>query len=255
VTEPELGEELLRLASADNFRDLTGPGFLAATGRRLRAGLVYRSNELVLSEEDAALVARLGVTSILDLRQRFEIDVHPDTEVAGATWEHLEIPGIPMDEVATLDDAARAEELMCEVYRGFVRHPGARDAFATLLRRVATAESPLVFHCTAGKDRTGWAAMLALGVCGVPDDVVREDYLSTNRISSATREKYLGLVREHLGEDQVVVYEKVLVADEGYLDAGFEAVAADYGSLDGYLHAGLGLTDADLDAVRARLVE
>jgi len=253
--EPPLGEELLRLGSADNFRDLTGPGHRTRDGRALRPGLVYRSNELVLTEEDADRVAGLGVTAILDLRHADEIAAHPDAQVAGAAWEHLEILGIPMEEVATLDDPGRAEAVMLDVYRSFVRHPGARAAFATLLRRLATAEAPLVFHCTAGKDRTGWAAVLALHVCGVPDDVVLDDYLATNRVSTKTREKYLGLVREHLGAAQVEVYERVMVADEAYLAAGLEATTADYGSLDGYLSSGLGLTDDDLDALRARLVE
>ncbi len=97
--------------------------------------------------------------------------------------------------------------------------------------------------------------MLILGICGVPDDVVLDDYLATNRVSSRTREKYLEMVREHLGADKVEVYEPVLVADERYLTAAFEAVAADFGSLTGYLGAGLGLTDPALDAMRARLVE
>ncbi len=255
TNEPELGEELLRLASADNFRDLTGPGHRTADGRTLRPGLVYRSNELALTDEDAARVAGLGVAAILDLRQQLEIEVHPDAPVPGAAWEHLEIPGIPMDEVASLADPARAEAVMHEVYQGFVRDPGARAAFANLLDRIATAEAPLVFHCTAGKDRTGWAAMLTLEICGVRADVVRTDYLATNARSNGTRTKYLGLVREHLGEDKVEVYEKVMVADERYLDAGLDAVAADYGSLGGYLRSGLGLADATLDAIRGRLVE
>ena len=250
-----LGEELLRLASAHNFRDLTGPGLRTAGGRSLRPGLAYRSNELALSDDDAARVAGLGVTAVLDLRHADEIALHPDVPVAGAAWEHLEIPGIPMEAVATLDDAARAEELMLHVYRGFVRHPGARAAFATLLGRIAAAEAPLVFHCTAGKDRTGWAALLALRVCGVEDDVVLADYLASNDRSSGTREKYLGLVREHLGEDRVEVYERVLAADERYLEAGLSAVDADYGSLQGYLAEGLGLDADTLDALRARLVE
>ena len=249
------GQELLRLASADNFRDLTGPGLRTADGRALRPGLVYRSNELVLTEEDAARVAELGVTALIDLRGADEIAAHPDAEVPGAVWEHLEVPGIPMEQVGTLEAPERATAVMQDVYRGFVRHAGARAAFATLLGRIATAEAPLVFHCTAGKDRTGWAAMLALRVCGAPEDVVLDDYLATNRVSTRTREKYLAMVREHLGEAQVEVYERVMVADEGYLAAGLEAVALEYGSLEGYLGSGLGLTDDTLDALRARLVE
>jgi len=250
-----LGEELLRLASADNFRDLTGPGHRTAEGRGLRPGLVYRSNELALTDEDAARVADLGVTAILDLRHADEIDAHPDTEVPGAAWEQLEIPGIPMEAVASLEDPEQADSVMHDVYRGFVRSPGAREAFATLLTRIATAEAPLVFHCTAGKDRTGWASLLALRICGVPDGVVLDDYLSTNNVSTRTREKYLALVHEHLGADKVEVYERVMVADQRYLAAGLDAAAEDYGSLASYLTAGLGLPDETLDALRSRLVD
>lgn len=250
-----LGEELLRLGSADNFRDLTGPGLRTSEGRRLRPGVVYRSNELALTDEDAARVAGLGVTAILDLRHADEIALHPDATVPGATWEHLEIPGIPMEQVATLDTRAAADELMLDVYRGFVRHEGARAAFATILRRIAEAEAPLVFHCTAGKDRTGWAALLALTICGVPEDTIRADYLVTNERSSGTRDKYLGMVRDHMGEALVEVYERVLVADEHYLDTALAAVAEDYGSLEEYVVRGLGLAGDTLDALRARLVE
>jgi protein-tyrosine phosphatase len=160
-----------------------------------------------------------------------------------------------MEQVVMLDSRARADELMLDVYRGFVRHPGARAAFGTLLTRIATADAPLVFHCTAGKDRTGWAAVLALTICGVPDDVVRADYLVTNERSGDTRDKYLGMVREHMGEDKVEVYERVLVADERYLDTALAVATEDFGSLEGYVATGLGLTDDTLDALRARLVE
>lgn len=250
----ELGEELLRLGSADNFRDLTGPGLRTADGRALRPGLVYRSSELALSEEDAATVAGLGVTAILDLRHAEEIDAHPDVEVTGATWEHHEIPGIPMERVAALETPELADALMLDVYRGFVRHPGARAAFAAVLERVAAADAPLVFHCTAGKDRTGWASLLMLSVCGVPLDAIRADYLLSNARSRSTRDKYLGLVREHLGEDKVEVYERVMVVDDRYLDAGLDVLAADYGSLEAYVDEGLRLDRATLDALRARLV-
>lgn len=254
-SDAPLGEELVRLASADNFRDVAGPGYRTADGRAMRPGLLYRSNELTLTEEDAHTVSRLGVTSVYDLRDRREVEAHPDAVVPGATGTHLEVGGIPMDVVADLTARDQAKRVMREVYRAFVEHPGARAAFGALLHDVSVAEAPVLFHCTAGKDRTGWAAALVLHVCGVPEDVVRHDYLLTNQVSSATRDKYLGLVAEHLGADRVEVYERVLVADEDYLGTAMAAVRTAYGSLDGYLGEGLGLADNTLDALRARLVE
>ena len=133
---------------------------------------------------------------------------------------------------------------MLRVYRGFVevarRARGVRDALPRPRRRPSGAA---LFHCTAGKDRTGWAAALLLHLAGVDDATILEDYLLTNSFSSATREKYLGMVREHLGADKVAVYERVMVADEAYLQAGYDAVAATYGDRLGYLRDGLGLDD------------
>ena len=251
--QTSFGEELVRLASADNFRDVTGPGYTSADGTPLRAGVFFRSNELGLTDEDAGTIAGLGITDIYDLRGSDEVEAHPDVAVPGATWTHLEVKGIPMDSVATLATVADGTEVMRSVYRGFVDHPGGRASFADLLTRLAGAADPQLFHCTAGKDRTGWAAALLLHVAGVADDVIRRDYLLTNTVSTGTRDKYLGMVREHLGDDKVAVYERVLVADEDYLTAGYDAAAAAYGSLDSYLSAGLGLSDELLLRLRGRL--
>lgn len=252
----DLGEELVRLASADNFRDVAGPGagYPTASGGRVRRGVLFRSNELTLTHEDATALAALGVGTIFDLRGHHEVEAHPDAVVPGATWQHVEVTGIPMDAVASLQTREEGLEVMGRVYRGFVEDAGGRAAFATLLRAIAAAEHPQVFHCTAGKDRTGWAAVLLLHVAGVEPATVLEDYLATNTISSATRDKYLAMVREHLGADKVAVYETVMVADEAYLQQALDAVAASYGSMEGYLRDGLGLGADTLAALRARLV-
>lgn len=251
-----LGEELVRLASADNFRDVAGPdaAYVAADGVPLRRGVAYRSNELQLTDADAATISGLGVSAIYDLRTAHEVEAHPDAEVPGATWHHLEVGGIPMLALESLDSREAADEVMRSVYRSFVEAPEARAAFAQLLRHVADAEDgATLFHCAAGKDRTGWAAALLLHVAGVDEATVLEDYLLTNSFSSATRERYLGLVREHLGEDKVPVFEVAMVVDEGFLREAYDAVAREYGDLDGYLREGLGLEASTVERLRGRL--
>jgi protein-tyrosine phosphatase len=143
---------------------------------------------------------------------------------------------------------------MHDVYERFVTDAGARSAFAQLLTRIADTDGPQLFHCTAGKDRTGWASALVLHVLGVPDDVILEDYLLTNTFSNKTREKYLELVREHLGADKVEVYERVMVAEPDYLQTAYDAVDATYGSLAAYLRDGLGLDDRVPDGLRRRFL-
>ena len=255
MTDAELGEELVRLASADNFRDVSGPdsAYVAADGTPLRRGVVYRSNELQLSHADAATIAGLGVTAIYDLRSTHEIEAHPDAEVPGAEWHHVEVGGIPMFQLEELTSREAADDVMRQVYRSFVTAPEARAAFAQLLRHIADAEEATLFHCAAGKDRTGWAAALLLHVAGADDATILEDYLLTNTFSTATREKYLGLVREHLGEEKVPVYEVAMVVRDDYLQEAYRAAEAAYGSRDGYLRDGLGLDDGTLGRLRSRM--
>jgi protein tyrosine/serine phosphatase len=258
TTEPAAPlRELARLASADNFRDVagTGAGYPTTDGRRVRRGVFYRSNELQLTDADAATLAGLGITRIHDLRGALEVDSHPDVPVAGATWHHVEVTGIPMEMVSGLADVEAAERVMREVYVAFVRSPEARASYAALLTDLATAPLPQLFHCTAGKDRTGWAAALLLEVAGVDRETILADYLLTNEVSSATREKYLALIGEHLGADKVAVYEPTMVVEPGFLEAAYAAVAADFGTIDGYLRAGLGLDDDVLARLRDRLVD
>lgn len=249
------GEELVRLASADNFRDVagTGPGHPTRDGGRVRRGVLYRSNELQLTDADARSLADLGLTVVHDLRGDHEVEAHPDVPVPGATWHHVAVGGIPLDRVAALESADAAVDAMHAVYRAFVEEPAARASFGALLTRIATTDGPQLFHCTAGKDRTGWAAAVLLGLAGVPDDVVLADYLLTNEISTVTREKYLALIAEHLGPDKVAVYDAVMVADAAYLATARDAVAATYGDLRGYVVDGLGVAPEHLDALMTRL--
>lgn len=245
--------EVLRLASADNFRDVAGPGH-RVTGGRLRTGWAYRSNELTLTDEDVADLARLGVGAVYDLREGYEVVLHPDVAVPGATWTHAPVPGIPTDRVPTLASAEEGQSVMEAIYAGFVTDPTARAGFGAVLAGLASADGVQVFHCTAGKDRTGWVSVLLHRLAGLDEPTILAEYLATNEVSSATRAKYLGMVAEHLGEHAVPAFERVMVADATYLAAADAALAATYGDLQTYLADGLGLTPDTVAALRTRLV-
>lgn len=247
--------ELFRLESADNFRDLAGAdgGYPTRDGRRVRPGLVFRSNELQLTDDEVLTLTGLGLTAIHDLRTPDEVGAHPDAVLPGADWRHVEVPGIPVDEVAGLERRRDAVDLMGRVYRGFVDDGQARAAFARLLTDLADAEGPQLVHCTAGKDRTGWAAALLLHVAGVPEDTIVADYLLTNDYSESSRARYTTMVEAALGPEMVPVYEPLMVADAAYLRTACAEAAHAYGDLDGYLHEGLGLTREIVQRLRDRL--
>lgn len=254
VVDPGEGEELLRLASADNFRDVAGPGYPTEDGGAVRRGVFYRSNELRLSDEDSSALADLGLRHVVDLRSQLEIDRHPDPEVAGAEWVHFDVIGIPMEEVAGLTDRAGAVDVMHHVYRSFVETETSRTAFGELFRHLATG-GPQLYHCTAGKDRTGWVSALLLHIAGVDDATIESDYLLTNQLTASSRARAEGSLRHHLGPDAVEVFEPTLVADIAYLRTAYESVEQAYGDRAAYLREGLGLDDGTVGRLRELLVE
>jgi protein-tyrosine phosphatase len=132
VSGTRYGEELVRLASADNFRDVSDPdtayaGTAGTAGLPLRRRVAYRSNELRLTDADVASLVRLGIGAIYDLRARHEVETHPDGELPGARGRHLEVRGIPMDAVSSLADPghrARRDAAGLPCLRRGRRRPG-----------------------------------------------------------------------------------------------------------------------------------
>jgi protein-tyrosine phosphatase len=130
---------------------------------------------------------------------------------------------------------------MQDTYRGFVRHGTPR--FAEFFAHLLASGEPTVFHCTAGKDRTGFAAALLLKAVGAPDDLVMHDYLLTNERLCLPDTPRPGLTRE--------AAEVLWRVQPDFLQAAFAEIQARHGSLDAYLREGLGLGDAQRERLRA----
>ncbi|WP_181410624.1 tyrosine-protein phosphatase [Nocardioides humi] len=251
MTTPDDGERL-RLASADNFRDVAGPGYATRDGARLRTGVFYRSNDLRLTDDDHGRIGSIGLRAVIDLRSPTEVDLHPDPAVPGAEALHFDAIGIPMERMSSLRSREDAVVLMDDVYRTFVTEDRSRTAFGGVLRQLAIG-GPQLFHCSAGKDRTGWVSALLLHIAGVDDPTIESDYLLTNARSAASRARVEAEIAQHLGPDLVGVYEPTLVVASEYLDSAWTAVATHFGDRTSYLRDGLGLDDDVLGRLRELL--
>ena len=260
----------LGLQGAVNARDLGG--YRAADGRTVRFGVALRGDALHrASEEDLAVLAGLGLRHVIDLRGLNEVTENgADRLPAGAELEAQpvyatdhDIYSALRDTLAAQDgDAQRAllgdggaERMMVSMYGWFVTDPAIRGRFAATVKALTRAERlPLFFHCTAGKDRTGWTAAIVLTALGVDRETVYEDYLLTNERTDGL----IARILDHLGTQGVMrepeLMRPVMRADRAYLDAAFAAVAAGWPSFDAFLHDGLGLTEADLEALRKNLL-
>lgn len=255
TTQPAAIPTLPRLTTLDNLRDVAGTGAGYPTGNgRVRRGVLYRSNRIEVSPEDLVVLESLGLTAIHDLREEHEIVSHPDTSVAGAPWYHHPVPGIPQEEVAALSDADQTYAAMIENYRTFVSDPQCRRGFADLLSGIASIEGPQLFHCSAGKDRTGWATVLIHYIAGVDPQAMTADYLLTDEYAVNSRKATLDSILENVGAARAPAYEPAFRCDTTYLDTAFAEVERLYGDMDGYLEDGLGLTESERQILRTRLV-
>jgi protein-tyrosine phosphatase len=260
----------LALRGAANARDLGG--YRTADGRVVRSGAVLRSEALGrLDDGDRVAVAALGLRQVIDLRGLNEVAEH-GTDVLPDGVELLQLPVYSADHdiyvalrdaLAGRDAAAQAAllgnggatRLMSEMYAWFVTDEAIRRHFSEVLRRLADpAGVPLLFHCTAGKDRTGWAAALVLSALGVPRDVVYRDYLLTNERSAATTAAIVEAFAASGAVADPALLLPLLRAEAGYLDAAFTAVESGWPDLESFLEDGLGLDDATRSRLRGNLL-
>ncbi len=142
---------------------------------------------------------------------------------------------------------------MIGLYRWFVTSPLARETYAAALRLVATPEAlPMLYHCTAGKDRTGWATAVLLTLLGVPQDTVVQDYLLSN--TSYFDSPAVQAELKAMPAAESAVYAPLLEVQASYLQAGFAQVTASYGSMYGYAVHGLGLSPRAIAKLRHKLL-
>ncbi|WP_456847009.1 tyrosine-protein phosphatase [Cellulomonas sp. P5_C6] len=245
-----------------NLRDLGGRR--TADGGVVASGVVYRSAEMtgdaVATDE---VLAGLGIRTVVDLRTEGERTARPDHVPAGATLLDLDVladlPGGAAAQVAALGTSRTTPEpdpdpveSMLVVYRRFVVGEGARAAYAALMRAVIDpARRPLLFHCTAGKDRTGWAATILLLAAGVDEQGATEEFLAVN---PAVRETFAPLLQQFAdtGGDPETLRPLLEVRPEDLREA-LDLVREQFGTFDGYLRDGLGLAPQEVEKLRRTL--
>ncbi|MFB6618357.1 tyrosine-protein phosphatase [Streptomyces sp. NPDC085524] len=253
-----------------NLRDLGGTPL--SGGRTVRSGLVLRSGQLDRLDLDAdTAVASLGLTTVIDFRTSGERADHPDRVPAGA---RVLISDVLADKMNSgkmpaavqlkhlLSDPVVAEEqlgggkaqaLFADVYRSFVTTASAQASYRMLLEELADPQAgPLLFHCTAGKDRTGWGATVILSLLGADDETLMAEYLS---VSSAVKQAFAPMIEGFTaagGNPDIAL--ALIGVFPSYLEAALDEVETRYGSMEKYVREGLGISDEKVEALRARLI-
>jgi protein-tyrosine phosphatase len=266
------------LSGAWNFRDVA-----EETG--IRQGRFYRSSELSrLDEGGREAMLRLGITDVADLRSLREVEKRG----SGLVPDGVEIHLLPFHELSNRSPAGTeapheyafermlteapagesgegpavaAGRFMTDEYRRFPTLAGAHLAVRQVISMLAD-ERPVITHCFAGKDRTGFTVAVTLEAAGVRDDAIMADFLRSNEAVPRLRDRIVESIRNRAGEnvtDEIITFaeaqltEEVLGVREDYLVTARRTIDEDYGSLPNYLDA-LGVTSEQVDRLRASLL-
>lgn len=270
----------MEIPGLPNFRDLGG--HRTSHGTFIAPGTLFRSVDLSrLEPAGGQALADLGITRIVDLRTTAEIEKRPDRLPARMSTRHLDVladsgatAGAQMAKV--LADPRRltevlgggaARERMAATYRDIVSLPSALRSYRELFLDLAgpaggedaadddsvndtdVAAGGVLFHCTTGKDRTGWAAASLMLLLGVDEDAVIEDCLRTNTDLLPALQPVFDRFAADGGDPAVLL--PVLGVREEYLRTALDEVRLRFGGIRGYATDGLGLTELDIDRLAA----
>lgn len=239
-------ERVIRLEGAYNVRDLGG--YPVAGGGETRWRSLLRADSLAgLMPSDRIMLAGLGVGTIIDLRGAHELAAEPNPFAAGPALRYLNIP--LYDRMAPIADMP-GEVDMAARYCAALDRCG--DRIAEVLGAIGgAAPGAVLFHCTAGKDRTGIIAALLLTLCGVPREAVLDDYALTAVVAGPLLDKLRArALARGMAESQV---ELMLASDAAAMRAMLDRLDSVHGGIDAYL-AAIGLSTASVEAIRRRLV-
>jgi protein-tyrosine phosphatase len=248
-------ERRVMFEGVQNFRDLGG--YRAEGGGRVRWGRLFRSDSLhKLTAADLAAFERLGLGVVIDLRGDRERETHPNpiaraVQVA-VTGQPPVDPDAPDERDRSLSGSADGERILRDLYVGMLEHSPA------LFHRIFTAllepnGMPAVFHCHAGKDRTGVLAALVLLAVGVSAEDVLDDYELTRRFRfmENQQESYANMIALGMSPEAAA---GVLSTPRWAMEDTLQALDAQHGGIERYLTQTVGLTTGQLDALRAALV-
>ncbi|MCS5722039.1 tyrosine-protein phosphatase [Herbiconiux sp. CPCC 203407] len=262
----QLPDRRVVLASAPNMRDLGG---IPVAGGTVRTGVLYRSASLTnLDDADREAVVKLGITTVFDFRTAAERAGALDRLPADIRSIWLDVVADAPDNIAAsipalladpagLEEAlggGRAARYLTDANRDFVSMPSALAAYRQFYLDLIddTRTGAALFHCTTGKDRTGWAAASFLLLLGASETDVRADYLQTNTdLAPALRPMLEAL---HTQGVRTELLQPILGVDDDYLDAALDELRTRYGTIEDYARNGLTLTDQQIITLRSRFI-
>ncbi|MHA7777226.1 tyrosine-protein phosphatase [Roseibium sp. M-1] len=267
MNPPQTPGQQIPVPTLPNLRDLGG--WKTSDGKRVRFALLYRSTDLdKLDKAGMDDIARLDLRTIVDFRTGGERAAQPDRVPSGASLLVCDVladskesaPALMPKIMASPKDAGdiigggKVAPIFEAGYREIVSLPSALAAYRKFFTALADeTRCPLLFHCTTGKDRTGWAAAVTLTLLGVSEEDVMRDYMLTNAQLLPALQPVLDQFSAAGGDPNLL--KQILGVQETYLEAAFDEMRKRFGSFDAYLSDGLNIDETVQARLRTALTE
>lgn len=261
---------VVNLNGGRNFRDLGG--YRTADGRQVKWGKLYRSGALhQLDSADYAMLSELDIKTVVDFRGNSERENELTQWQAGdinhLTWDYqLEFDTSAFKQMFEAGKVTEQdmEQVMAGMYPGLLNQQ--KEHYQAMFAELVGNEAPLLFHCTAGKDRTGVAAALILYVLGVEKNVIMQDYVLSEQIlrpadlmGSSNKSASNGHQQDPnmamLARLPKEAISALMGTRESYLNAAFAEMERQSGSIDAFIREELQVSDADIALLKAQYLD
>ena len=249
---------LLPMDGAHNTRELGG--YKTADGLSVKWGMLFRSDKLSdISKTDQAYLQNLGIKKIIDFRSKEEKAEDPDIIPKGISYIEMPISvdGAMRSKIeAVLKGEANKEvkSFLIDANKEFVSDY--IEVYENFLRGLIDDEGPILFHCTAGKDRAGFAAAITLIALGVSKEDVIKDYMKTNQFTKKRIEEIIKQIElMTLYQTDAEILRPLLGVEREYIETAFHTAEEEYGSLENFIKNGLNISDEDIKKLRNKFLE
>ena len=237
------------LDGTSNTRELGG--YKTKDGRSLKWGVLYRSDKLSeLTDADQEYLLQLGIKRVIDFRSSEEKQNEPDQ--LPSTLKYIEMPieadGAIRPKVEAILKGDLNEDvgaILVETNKEFISDFS--GVYRGFIESLIENQEPTLFHCTAGKDRAGFAAALVLLAVGVPEKIVIEDYMKTNKYTEETIQDYINKINLYsLGSVDAEILRPLLGVEERFIRAALDEIKQKYGNVENFIRDELKIRDESI---------
>ena len=253
-------EEFRKLSMDGSYNTRELGGYKTTDGKSVKWGVLFRSDKLSdISLEDQKYLKNLGIQRIVDFRSKAEKTEDPDKIPEGVAYIEMpiEVDGAMRTKIEAIlkgEINRNVKDFLIEANEEFIKNYS--HIYSKFLKDLAKEQKPTMFHCTAGKDRAGFAAAITLIAIGVSKEDAINDYMKTNEYTAERIDEMISKIElMSLYQTDGELLRPLLGVEREYLEAAFKTAENEYGSIENYIRSGLNISEKEIQQLRSFLLE